>query len=491
MTIRKVKNVLRCLRKPLLFILQVFLFQGCFLIEFSPAEGIKTNPEEENQIICKDEKLFVSYNFDPEKNSAESLLRITDYSGRTDGTISWQDNKMIFSPKKEMTAGRRYTFDYSGTVIKKAGGEVECERLIPFYYREAPLEIPALKSAFPLSGSIIKGNEIIEVRFSKQMDTDSVRKGFSIQPETEYTLSWNAQETELTISPGSIWKNLTSYTLSFSPEICSKDSAPAETEYSITYYCCDSYIKPEIINVYTALNSITFSYPLVSNDLNQIKYKDAVGIDFSADMDRESVENSLSISPFIPGRKIWKNSSSLVFIPERGWLWNKLYTVDISKNAESENSIAVGENYSLSFSPDINCLNLLSIGGKSGDGFPYSSFSESSPVSIDSGPVSPYSYTFTFFFSEPFLTDEKKENAQNNINIISLFPPDAASPYPVSFSWLNNLSLSVNFSGFTPYNSEKDIVYYYMLTVKGGSEGIINNDGSFMEKTISQLLRTK
>ena len=485
------ENTHSYLIKPLFFILLVLLFQGCFLIDFSPSDGIETNPAEENQIISKDEKLFVLFKFNPEKNSAESLLRITDYRGKTDGTFSWEGNTMIFTPDKEMTEGRRYTFNYSGTVIKKAGGDVEYEILIPFYYRESPLEIPAAESASPVSGSIIKGDDIIKVSFSKQMDTDSVRKGFSIQPETEYNLTWNADETELNISPGSSWKNLTAYILSFSSEICCKENIPAETEYEIIYYCCDSVIKPEIVNVYTALNSITLSYPLVSNDLNQIKYKDAVGIDFSAVMDRESVENSFSIIPFTPGRRIWKNSSSLVFIPEQGWLWNKIYTVFISKNAESENRISIGENYSLSFSPDINSLDLLSISGKTGDGFPIFSFSENSAVSIDTGSAAAYSYTFTFSFTEPFLSDAEKIIAQNHINITSLFPPDTSSPYPVSFSWLNDLSLSVKFAGFTPYNSGEDIFYYYMLAVKGGAEGIINNDGSFIENTISQLLRTK
>ena len=464
---------------------------ACSIIDFSPEERIETNPFKENQIVGENEKLYVSFKFDPERTSAESLFMINDYQGKIDGSMSWEGNRMIFTPAKKMIKGKRYTFDYSGFVAKKEGGEVESDILIPFFYCSRQLKIPSVISATPPSGAVISGSRSIKVKFSEQMDTGSVRKGFSIKPETEHILSWDSESSELTIAPEKEWSNLTSCTLSFSPDICCKDGIPSDNEYNITYYCDSSHVKPEVASLHTVLNNLQLSCPRISDKLENIKYKDGIEIEFTQNMKRDTSENSLSFTPFTAGRKIWKNDTKLIFLPEKGWMWNKEYTLKISETAESEDSIASGVEFIRCFTPAVAGLILDSINGKPEDGFPYSFFSETETLDIDTGGAPPYIYSFTFTFSEPFYSEDEKEDAQNSINLTSEFPPDASSPFPVSFTWIGDRSLTVNYSGFTPYNSGENIHYYYMITVNGGENGIINSAGSFLSEEIKQLIRTK
>ena len=476
------------------FLIAGFLFlytSSCSLVDLFPEEGINTNPSKENQIIGENEAIYVSFDFNPEKTSAESLFQVKDYKGRISGSVSWIGKKMIFSPDEKMIRGRRYTLDYSGSVLKKQGGEVKSEIIIPFFYMTGTAALPFLTAVAPKEGSVLDRDETVLFRFSKSMDTDAVRKGFGISPETEYISSWSGNFTELTVIPKDKWKNLTPYTFSFSDEIRCCENIPLESGYSFVFYCDSSHDKPELISLYTVLDDISLSWPRVSDDLNTIKYREGIEIKFSLNMEKETVENSFSISPYISGRNFWKDKKTLIFMTDNGWDLYENYTLKITETAKSENDIASDRIYTALFKPDINELLLLSVDGKSEDGFPVSSYSETVFLDIDTGPAQPYIYSFTFNFSEAFPSDAEKEKLQNNINITSLFPPDISSPFPVSFTWIGDKSLTVKYSGFTAYNSTEKISYYYLLTLKGGESGIRNEAGSFFKEDIKQILRTK
>ena len=398
---------------------------------------------------------------------------------------------MIFIPDENMIRGRRYTLDYSGSVVKKGGGEAESEIVIPFYYITASAQLPCVTASVPQNGSVLEQNEAVFFIFSKSMDTASVRKGFRINPETDHLSSWNGSFTELEIIPKDKWKNLTPYTFSFSDEIRCRENIPAESGYSCVLYCDSSDEKPELISVYTVLDDISLSWPRVSDDLSTVKYREGIETVFSLDMDKETAEKSFSITPYISGRFFWKNERSLVFVTDSGWKLNENYTLKISETAESVNGIASGSVYTELFKPDIKELVLLSVDGMDEDGFPVSSYSETEFLDINTGAAAPHNYSFTFNFSESFSSDPEKEKLQGNINITALFPPDISSPFPVSYSWIGDNSLTVKYTGFTAYNSSCNVFYYYMLSLNGGEEGIKNSRGSFFKRDINQILRTK
>ena len=471
----------------------LFLFKilSCSLVDFLPDDQVTTNPSKENQILLENESVYVSFKFNPDKTSAESLFQVKDYKGVKSGTFSWKDRRMIFTPDEELLKGRRYTLDYSGFVLTEKGEKVKTEIVLHFFYITDLCKPPYLITLSPEAGSIVDRDEVFSFVFSKPMDIASVRKGFKINPETEYNSLWNESCTELTVSPDDRWKNLSSYVFSFSEDICCFEKIPAATEYHYTFYCRGSYVKPEITAVYNVIDNISLSWPRVSDNLNAVKCTDGIEIEFNLNMKKETVENSFSITPYISGRNFWKNERSLVFIPDKYWLWNKSYNIKISETAEGENDVKTGSPYLLSFKPDINELVLSSVGGKPHDGFPLYSFSENTFAYIDTGATAPYVYSFSFNFSQPFLTDTEKEKVQENINITAVFPPDASSPFPVLYSWISDNSLTVKYTGFSSYDSENNISYSYMLTLKGGESGIINNRGSFFSGDIKQMLRTK
>ena len=464
---------------------------SCSLLDFSPDKKINTNPSRENQIIGEDELIYISFNFTPDKTSAESLLQITDYKGGISGAFYWEDRRLVFTPDEKMIKGRRYTLDYSGVVLTGNGEKVKTEIVFHFFYITDISRPPSIKYVFPTAGAILNRDDAVTFIFSKSMDTSTVREGFKISPETEYDSVWNGNTTELKVSPRDKWRNLEPYIFSFSEEVCCFEKIPIESECRYTFYCRSSYIRPEVVSVYAVLNDISLSWPRITDNLNTIKYRDCLEIEFNLDMKKEITESSFSITPYTAGRIFWKDEKSLVFVPDKNWLWDKTYNIKVSETAEAENDISAGCVYVSSFTPDINELLLSSIDGKSSDDFPLFSYSENQIINIDTGSAAPHIYSFTFNFSQSFLTDTEKEKAQSSINISAVFPPDISSPYPVSYTWISDNSLTVKYTGFTAYNSDKNIFCSYLLTLKGGESGITNNRGSYFKEDIKQMLRTK
>ena len=464
---------------------------SCSLVDFSPAEDIMSNPSSENQILSESEKIQISFSFEPERNSAESLFSVRDYSGDIDGDIRWEGKKLFFNPSEKLVRGRRYTLCFSGNVEKKDGGSARVELLIPFFYISDNASVPYITGINPHPGSVMDREGAVTVSFSRSIDTGSFKKGFSISPDREHTLIWEESDSRVVITPREKWENLTSYCFSFSTDICCLDAIPLEEEYRFTVYVDSSHVNPFIVSTETAMRDIASSFPPLSPDLNSIKYNDALRIVFSEDMNTEKAGAAFSIDPYTAGRKLWIDNSTLIFLPDKFWKWEELYRITINTSAESGNGIKLAEEYLEEFAPDINGLFLSTLDGKAGDGFPVNSFSESSYIEIETDPVAPYTYTFTLTFSEIFASNAEKVNAQDSLNISCIFPPNGISPFPVMYSWLSDTALTVKYSGFTPYDSAGNIYYYYLLKIKGGEAGIINSSGSYLSGDIKQLLRTK
>ncbi len=473
----------------LLFSMQI---AACEIIDLSPNIEFKTNPSNRYQVLSRTDDIFIEFGFAPDKISAESFFSISDYSGNVGGSLSWKSSRLIFTPEKKPISGRIYTFEFNGSVLRRNGGKTLVNVLLPFYFETAAADIPVIREISPPGGSVISGSEKIRILFTKEMNDISFKKGFSISPGISFNTEWSMKKDEVSIIPDDKWENLTVYTFDITDEIKDAEEIPLAEGYSFTLYTDEDHEIPEILSTDSAVSDFAAQFPSLNSDLNSLKYSDALKIIFSKPMNTETTENALAITPYIAGRYFWPESAALVFIPEKGWKQGTEYLLFISKGAASEAGIYLRENYEEIFTPDIAELKLSEIDGRAEDGFPVSSFSERTCIDIQPyGVSSPYSYYFTFNFSRPFFDDKSKFSAQNNISLSCIYPPSGGSPWPAKYSWFSDYRLIINYIGFTPYSSDENIFHYYLLKIKGGESGIINNEGSFLKKEIKQLLRAR
>ena len=473
----------------LLFSMQI---TACGIIDLSPNMEFKTNPSHRDQVLSQTDAIFIEFGFIPDKISAESFFSIFDYSGNVGGSLSWKGNRLIFTPEKKLIKGRIYTLEFNGNVLRRNGGEALINVILPFYFQTAEADIPAVREIIPPGGSVISGSDKIRILFTKEMNDISFKKGFSISPGISFSTEWSIEKDEVNIMPDDKWENFTVYTFHLTDEMKDAEEIPLAEEYSFTIYTAEDHEIPEILSTNSAVSDFAAQFPSLNNDLNSLKYTDALKIVFSKPMNKETTENALTVTPYIAGRYFWPGNDTLVFMPEKGWKQGTGYLLFISKAAVSEAGICLRENYEELFTPDIAELILSEIDGRAEDGFPVSSFSERTCIEIQPfGVSSPYSYYFIFNFSKPFFYDKSKFSAQKNISLSCIYPPSGGSPWPVKYSWFSDYSLMINYFGFTPYSSDENLFHYYLLKIKGGESGIINNEGSFLTKDIKQLLRVR
>ena len=424
---------------------------SCGVVDFSPSDSIKVNPSKYNQVIGKDEEIYVKFGFSPDHVSAQSAFEIQDTDGRVGGIFKWNENTMFFQPDKSLEPAQRYLLKYSGEVADTSGKGHKYNIYTPFFYQIKQSVKPTVTKIIPSEGSIIQSQERVAFSFSVPMAMTSFIKGFSISPETECIEEWNEEHTQMILTPKEMWKEHQVYRFSFSEAVSSSDGIPLAEPKTFCLYSSSGAELPEVLSVDTALND-SLSYPLLLAGLDGIKNNDAIRISFSEPMDMAETEDALSISPDITGHTCWTDDYTLVFVPDAEWQGDTLYSVTIDTSAKSRKGLLLTDRFETSFTPDITPLKLLSMEGKMADGFPLSVFNPSQEVDIDVGDalLPENTYTFSFIFNHSFTTAAEKEQIYSGIKIKGIFPPALVTPKVMSMFWSGDSRIQITYTGFVP-----------------------------------------
>ncbi len=471
----------------------VLFICSCKLFFFPDTSGIKTSPSERDQILGLDEEIYIDFDFSVDRLSVEKIFSVESQGGTAGGSITWDGDTLTFTPEPELIFGARYVLNCKGTIQDKEGNSYKLDIEIPFFYGSDEEQQPLVVSVSPSSGQKVSGTTPVVIGFSKKIDTLTFKDGFDLSPDTDHEITWNPANTIVTITPDDRWHNLVLYTVSLDDAIKDTKGIPLSVEVETSFLVEDDADIPMVVSAGPAENDWgPPPFNLISTDLNDITYTDAIRITFSEAMEQEKTAQAFSLTPGVTGETVWIDEENLVFIPETGYDMSTEYTLAIEKTAEDLYGNPLSDDYIVQFSTDLTIpiLEVSSIKAIKDTSTiemtpPYDT---ANPQDLDDGGGIPdYNYEFIFEFSEPFTTSEEKYLVQSNINISVEFG-DVSSPYAIGHTWLTDYELSITFTGF---NSALDLEYYYMLEIKGGQNGIKNNEGSYLPEDIRQLLRIR
>lgn len=438
------------MKKPIYILLSLACI-SCGIVDFSPSDSIKVNPSKYNQIVGEDEEVYVKFGFSPDHVSAQSAFEIQNMDGRIGGSFRWERNTMLFSPQECLEPAQRYMLKFAGEVADTSGKLHRYNIYTPFFYRTRQTLKPDVTKMNPDAGSTINAYDKIIFSFSAPMSLPSFLDGLSVSPEIEYSEEWNAEHTQMILTPRNGWKEHQVYSFSFSDSIKSADGIPLVEQRTFSLYSSSGESLPAVLSAHTALND-GLSYPILLSGLEGVKNKDAIRITFSVPMDTETVESALSISPDIAGHTCWLDESTLIFVPEAEWQGETVYSLVIDTSAESRKGLFLPDCFEAVFSPDDTPLKLLYLEGKDADGFPVSVFNPHQEIDIDAGDalLPERTYTFGFVFNHAFDTAEAKEQVYSGIKLKGIFPPSLVSPKVVSQFWSGDSRVQITYTGFEP-----------------------------------------
>ena len=493
--------------KKIIYFIFLLLYAGlsilsiqCNLIFIPDTSGIKTSPSSYNQVLQTQDRISIYFDFSVNRISVEKIFKIEGNGNNVSGVISWSSNTMYFTPYPELSFGNRYVLDCAGSVKDSDGNRYSINYEIPFYYITDSVLPPALEVIEPSSGIDVPVLQTVQLRFTKDIDPTSFKEGFSINPDTEYTVTWTDNR-NLTITPDEQWENLNLYTVRITTDTTDTTGLALTEDTEFTFFTNEDSINPAVDEILVCGNDWIAVPPfpeIIGTTLNQIGYKDVIKINFSEEMDQEKTLEAFTLTPSVTGTKTWVYDVNalewfLVFIPETGYTMNTEYTLIIKNTAEDiYGNPSLGDygnpfpGEPIRFNPSPLGIPILTVTSITGNGF-----AAAPPYSTDTSQginIVAEECTFVITFSEDFISPDEKTATQQKINISFVLGEPAGSPSISSLAWLANNSIRITYTGFRPEALPNE--YYYMLEIKGEENGIKNTEGSFLVEDVNQLLKS-
>jgi len=359
-------------------ILFLSFFQSCFIADFTQLT-YTTFPAQKDTIIGADDPVWIDFSMPLIKVEAENNFIVTASGKSCKGDLSWQDDRLIFTPAADWLPGTRYLFQYSGQVETTDGREFTLAVTVPFFSVTAELP-PQLLTGLtsPASGAQAAPDAVLRFQFDKDMDTAlSILDFFSITPQATYLHAWETPRI-LAITPLSPWSAYTTYTWSVDTNLTDATGIPLVSSYDGNFIIQNETTPaPVVEGVHPVLPSwedgfddstgATLSTTGSRND-SWISFKDAIRIDFENpdQIDLASLQDSFSLNPYVKGtihRVGTDPDIFFVFVPDSGarFLIDTLYKLTISNELENTSGVPMQDDFTVWFKANTEYLAVTSV----------------------------------------------------------------------------------------------------------------------------------
>jgi uncharacterized protein YfaS (alpha-2-macroglobulin family) len=241
--------------------------------------------------------------FSQTMDQASSTMPLVTYP-YVEGISLWSEGNttLTFTPKDFYEPGEQYTFYLDSGLVNQSGVGFTAVQSWDATIRSGPQVVSVTPSATNLQDR----RQVISVTFSHPMDTQSVARSFSIQPQTPFQLSW--KENTFTITPDWALSPGKRYSFTIAANARDRQNIPMVEDYRWDYYL--------------APFSAEVARPLFANA--------KVTINFSYAIDRQKTGMPFALSPAISGEWEWNTDRQVRFSPTKPWDSAQRYTIRIT-----------------------------------------------------------------------------------------------------------------------------------------------------------------
>ena len=470
---------------------------SCGFVDLRPI-GISTIPEGPWALLPGTESpVVVSFDTEMERSSVERSLQIYSPNGIMDGELHWKHGNLYFDPSVPWMAGLRYGLKLSGTVCALDGRELPLSKDIPFFAVSRSF-LPYVRSFSPPDGTSIGISvpAILELNFSHPMTRRSAEDALKLDIPGEKIFTWLDDDKTLYVSTDKPLNPWSVYRWSVSEKALSRDGAPLAKEFSGRFITDLDREFLRVVRLIPLMPPGTGPFPGTalwgSWEPAGISMEPGpgsghgIGVEFSKPVDGDSLRRAFSFVPALPGRVEILSPVSAVFIPSKDPEPETVYLMRISGTLKDTEGLKMGEDYTSTFKADIPFLNIISISSghekltapESGSLF---------PVSVDTGGI----IRIIIHFSLPFnsVTTAVQEECVFRISLRPFFPGTLPPVSLRSAQWWFPDRLILEWEG--PERGTPGESHFYKLLVPGGSGGVHNGRGSFLEKDFILYLEAK
>jgi hypothetical protein len=195
----------------------------------------------------------------------------------------------------------------------------------------ASLKAPLVKRFTP-SGTGVRENTPIEIVFDLPMQQESVLEAWQITPAVQGTFEWTSNTT-LLFTPSMPLPKETEYTVRFPAGLKSLTGGTSETEISYSF---------------TTIGAVRVSAFSPENGTQRVARNSVIQITFDQEVDHNSAESKISISPGTPGSFSWEGNK-MIYTPASALAFSTTYQVSLGAGIKSVYGLDSREEFKTSF----------------------------------------------------------------------------------------------------------------------------------------------
>ncbi len=290
----------------------------------TPPNIIEHSPSGEDVAV----NAIITLTFDEpmNKTSAENAFLIIPF---VNGTFSWMENKLIFTPISNL----EYITTYYVNVEIEAKDGVGNALGFPYQFSfttKLDIKPPEIIGYSP-EGDEMDLDVTITITFSEPMQQGSVEDTFSITPDVQGEFQW--EDNTLIFTPSNL-KNGTTYVITIGTGAMDLAGNNLKMQYRFTFTTRRDPYPPFVIDA--------------GPTGEDVPVDTVITVAFNEGMDISSIYSAFRISPYVPGNFSWEGNT-LVFTPNGNLAENTRYTITIRKSIKDESGNSLAEDYSWEF----------------------------------------------------------------------------------------------------------------------------------------------
>ena len=176
------------------------------------------------------ESVALKFSEKMDRVSTEGAFVLSENDEELDGSFSWSGKTMSFTPYHGFKENREYMITLKDSSEDKWGNSLEQDYYKVFKTGE-DVTPPYLVSTDPVDYSVLGDKrEPLTLIFSEALDQMSFRSSYSLTPDINMDLSWNAAGNRVTLNPLEDYQDGENYELTLPTDISDLADNPLETE---------------------------------------------------------------------------------------------------------------------------------------------------------------------------------------------------------------------------------------------------------------------
>lgn len=181
-------------------------------------------------------------------------------------------------------------------------------------------------------GSNIGIDDTVAIRFTKQMNKESVERNIVVEPNTKGRLEW-ADDHLIVFSPDKLDYD-TRYVVRVKKEALTKDGSP---------------LSEDIVGSFKTLGRVKVESVTPANGAEGVGVNTPIKLTMDQDVNRLSAQAKFTITPQVKGKFTWLDRT-LIFSPTQPLEKNTLYSVTMEKGVQSVKGIESDQGFVAAFS---------------------------------------------------------------------------------------------------------------------------------------------